>query len=134
MSGGAAASKAEVENTLQLLGQQLTDSGHPLQAIKCYVALLSQSLMPTDEAATLLKLGQLLMEHTHNVQEAKQHLQKVVCPRPLAVSILVLQHIQHVLTVARLLLVVWNFCVPAGPSLSSGDAGSAAAWPASAEV
>lgn len=90
MSGGAAASTADVSNTLQLLGQQLTDSGHPLQAIKCYVALLNQSLMPTDEAAALLKLGHLLMEHTHNVQEAKQHLQKAVCFRPLAMSIAVL--------------------------------------------
>jgi hypothetical protein len=90
MSGGAAASTADVSNTLQLLGQQLTDSGHPLQAIKCYVALLNQSLMPPDEAAALLKLGHLLMEHTHNVQEAKQHLQKAVCFRPLAMSIAVL--------------------------------------------
>jgi hypothetical protein len=41
--------------------------------------MLSQSMLPSDEAATRLRLGQLLMEHTLNVQDAKQHLQKAVC-------------------------------------------------------
>jgi hypothetical protein len=75
----SSASAAEVVSTLQLLASRLAADGHPLQAIKCYVAMLSQSMLPSDEAATRLRLGQLLMEHTLNVQDAKQHLQKAVC-------------------------------------------------------
>lgn len=77
-SAAAGASAAEVVSTLQLLASRLAADGHPLQAIKCYVAILSQSMLPSDEAAARLRLGQLLMEHTLNLQDAKQHLQKAV--------------------------------------------------------
>lgn len=86
------ASAAEVADTLQQLASRLAD-GHPMQAIKCYVAVLSQSMLPSDEAAARLRLGQLLMQHTLNVQDAKQHLQKAVradqpqlLPRPVSTS------------------------------------------------
>jgi hypothetical protein len=75
---GAAVSVAEVADTLQQLASRLAADGHPMQAIKCYVAMLSQSMLPSDEAAARLRLGQLLMQHTLNVQDAKQHLQKAV--------------------------------------------------------
>lgn len=78
MSSAAGASAAEVVHTLQVLASHLSADGHPLQAIKCYVAMMSQSMLPSDEAAARLRLGQLLMEHTLNVQDAKQQLQKAV--------------------------------------------------------
>lgn len=77
MSGVASA--AEVADTLHQLASRLAVDGHPMQAIKCYVAMLSQSMLPSDEAAARLRLGQLLMQHTLNMQDAKQHLQQAVC-------------------------------------------------------
>lgn len=50
-----------------------------MQAIKCCVALLQQqSMLPSDEAAVRLNLARLLLAHTLNVADAKQHLQKAV--------------------------------------------------------
>lgn len=71
-------SAAEVKSALEQLAGSLAAQGHHLQAIKCYTAILGQSLLPADEAATRLKLAQLLLEHTTNVADAKQHLQKAV--------------------------------------------------------
>jgi hypothetical protein len=72
------ATAAEVQGTLQVLASRLAVDGHFLQAIKCYTAILGQSLLPADEATARLQLAQLLLEHTHNVSDAKQHLQKAV--------------------------------------------------------
>jgi MAternally-affected-uncoordination protein len=72
------ATAAEVQSTLQVLASNFTADGHFLQAIKCYTAILGQSLLPADEATARVQLAQLLLEHTHNVHDAKQHLQKAV--------------------------------------------------------
>lgn len=69
---------AELHSTLQQLAARMAADGHPIQAIKCYLAVLNQSMLPSEEAATRLKLSQLLLQHTLNVQDAKQHLQKAV--------------------------------------------------------
>lgn len=80
MSAAAAKGVAaeELHGTLQVLASRLLADGQPLQAIKCYVAMLGQSMLPSDEAATRLTLGQMLMQHTLNAQDAKQQLQKAV--------------------------------------------------------
>ncbi|WIA32226.1 hypothetical protein OEZ86_003074 [Tetradesmus obliquus] len=70
------ATAAEVQGTLQVLASRLAADGHFLKAIQCYTAILGQSLLPADEATARLQLAQLLLEHTHNVSDAKQHLQK----------------------------------------------------------
>lgn len=72
------ATAVEVQGTLQMLASRLTADGHFLQAIKCYTALLTQPLLPADEATARLQLAQLLLEHTHNLPDAKLHLQKAV--------------------------------------------------------
>lgn len=69
---------AELHSTLQQLAARMAADGHPIQAIKCYLAVLNQSMLPSEEAATRLKLSQLLLQHTLNVQDAKQHMQKAV--------------------------------------------------------
>eukprot|EP00878_Enallax_costatus_P032574 GHUV01035809.1.p1 GENE.GHUV01035809.1~~GHUV01035809.1.p1 ORF type:complete len:211 (+),score=57.88 GHUV01035809.1:404-1036(+) len=69
-------SAADVHHCLQVLADKLTREEHHLEAIKCYTAMLNQSLMPTDEAVARLKLAQLLLEHTSNITDAKQQLQK----------------------------------------------------------
>lgn len=74
----APAEPAGVVGTLQQLGARLADSGHPLQAVKCFTALLGQSLLPADEAAARLRIAQLLLDATLNAAEAKQHLHKAV--------------------------------------------------------
>lgn len=84
MSSTGEVSAADLHNCLQLLAARMSAQGHPLEAIKCYVAMLSQSMLPSDEAAVRLRLGQLMMEHTLNMQDAKVHLQKAVSRRPLA--------------------------------------------------
>lgn len=84
MSSTGEVSAADLHNSLQLLAARMSAQGHPLEAIKCYVAMLSQSMLPSDEAAVRLRLGQLMMEHTLNMQDAKVHLQKAVSRRPLA--------------------------------------------------
>lgn len=75
---GSAVSAGELTGTLQALAARMAAEGHPLQAIKCYVAMLNQSMLPSDEAAARLQLGHLLMQHTLNASDAKQHLQKAV--------------------------------------------------------
>lgn len=73
------ATSKEVHSTLAALAVRFTASGHSMPAIKCYVAMLGHSMLPSDEAAVRLNLARLLLEHTLNMQEAKQHLQKAVC-------------------------------------------------------
>ena len=51
-----------------------------VQAIECLEAALhSKSALPAAEAAIRLQLSQLLLAHTHNVHEARQHLERAVC-------------------------------------------------------
>lgn len=71
-------SDADVHHCLQVVADRLVKEGHFLEAIKCHVATLIQSLLPADEATARLKLAQLLLEHTSNVADGKQHLQKAV--------------------------------------------------------
>lgn len=71
------AAAADVHAALRELGLQLTEYS-PLEAIKCYSAMLGLSLLPDDEARARLSLGTLLLEHTHNAGDAKAHLQKAV--------------------------------------------------------
>lgn len=78
------ATAAEVQGTLQVLASRLAADGHFLKAIQCYTAILGQSLLPADEATARLQLAQLLLEHTHNVSDAKQHLQKAVSTQAVA--------------------------------------------------
>lgn len=63
---------------LGLLAIQFEADGHPLQAIHCLMAMLGQRLMTDMEARARLNLGRLLMEHTCNLQDAYQHLQRAV--------------------------------------------------------
>lgn len=71
-------STAEVQQCLRATADKLIREGHHLEAVKCYVAILNHSLMPTDEAFARLKLAQLLLEHSSNMSDAKQQLQKAV--------------------------------------------------------
>lgn len=52
-----------------------------LQAIKCYETVLQAAAgrqLPAAEATLRLELASLLLAHTHNVTEARQHLEKAV--------------------------------------------------------
>ncbi|GBF89516.1 hypothetical protein Rsub_02088 [Raphidocelis subcapitata] len=63
-------------DALQALAARQAAEGNPLQAIKCLEACLRLSLMPADEAQTRLRAARLLLLHTSNLAEARQHLQK----------------------------------------------------------
>ena len=63
---------------LQQLAGQLEQRGHPVEAIKCLEACLRLSPMRADEAQARLRAARLLLHHTSNLSEAKQHLQKAV--------------------------------------------------------
>jgi hypothetical protein len=65
-------------DTLQLLAAKFSLDGHPLQAMKCLEASLSLSPMPADAAQVRLRAARLLLQHTTNLAEVKQHLQKAV--------------------------------------------------------
>jgi hypothetical protein len=69
---------ADVLAALRQLASKLAADQHYLQAIKAYTAILSLSLLPTDEATTRLRLAQLLLDHTFNLKQAKQQLQQAV--------------------------------------------------------
>lgn len=63
---------------LQALAARLEQEGHAMQALKCLEGCLQLPLMPADEAQARLRAARLLLKHTANVAEAKQHLQKAV--------------------------------------------------------
>lgn len=64
--------------SLLMLATEAGGKGVPLQAIKCLQGMLSLALLPGEEVKARVKLAQLLLDHTRNVQEAKQHLQHAV--------------------------------------------------------
>ena len=54
---------------------------HSMQAIKCFLAVLHAAggrQLPAAEASVRLQLATLLLDHTHNVAEARQHLEQAV--------------------------------------------------------
>lgn len=53
---------------------------HCMQAIKCHMALCQGGAeVPVVEAESQLHLAELLLDHTHDVYEARQHLERAVC-------------------------------------------------------
>ena len=52
------------------------EAKHPLQAIKCLEAAAGADFLPQVEAEARANLGLMLMRYTHNVREARVHLEK----------------------------------------------------------
>ena len=52
------------------------------EAAQCLMAALSLAPPPRVEARARLELGLLLFHHTHNLSEAKEHLDKAVSALP----------------------------------------------------
>lgn len=64
---------------LLLLATQLEAAGQWVGAAKCYEAVLhSGGQLPQAEGATRLHLARLLLQHTHNVHEARKYLDGAV--------------------------------------------------------
>ena len=80
--------EAAVE-ALCILAKGLLASGQQSQAVKCLEAICHSSApMPASAARHRLWLAQVLLQHTQNIPEATQHLQKAVSPaRPFAYAI-----------------------------------------------
>lgn len=52
----------------------------PFQALKCHTALcMGGTEVPLVEARSQLSLSRLLLQHTHNAGDARQHLERAVC-------------------------------------------------------
>ncbi len=61
--------------------QRLVTAGLLTQAIKCFEAVVQAGVgtqPPAAQAAARLALARLLLAHTHNVAEARQHLERAV--------------------------------------------------------
>lgn len=70
--------EAAVE-ALCILAKGLLANGQPSQAVKCLEAICRSSApMPVSAARHRLWLAQVLLQHTQNIPEATQHLQKAV--------------------------------------------------------
>lgn len=70
--------EAAVE-ALCILAKGLLANGQPSQAVKCLEAVCRSSApMPVSAASNRLWLAQVLLQHTQNIPEATQHLQKAV--------------------------------------------------------
>lgn len=63
---------------LQQFAANLLAEGHPLLAIKCLEGCLHLSPMPAEEAQVRLRIAHQLLQHTANLQHARQHLQQAV--------------------------------------------------------
>ena len=75
---GQANGEAAVQ-ALCILANGLLANGQPLQAVKCLEAICCSSApMPVAAARNRLWLAQVLLQHTQNIPEATQHLQKAV--------------------------------------------------------
>ena len=75
---GQADGEAAVE-ALCILAKGLLANGQPSQAVKCLEAVCRSSVpMPVSAARNRLWLAQVLLQHTQNIPEATQHLQKAV--------------------------------------------------------
>ncbi len=65
--------------TLLHITDILQTNGNYLEAIKCLHAALASKEAPQVEVAIRVRLALLLMHHTHNLHEARQHLERAVC-------------------------------------------------------
>ena len=64
---------------LLLLASDLEAGGQWPGAARCYEAVLKAGgQLPQAEAQTRLRLARLLLRHTHNVHEARSHLERAV--------------------------------------------------------
>lgn len=64
---------------LLLLASELDAGGQWPGAARCYEAVLQAGgQLPQAEATTRLRLARLLLKHTHNVHEARDHLERAV--------------------------------------------------------
>ena len=64
---------------LSILAKGLLASNQTFQAIKCLEAVCHSSTQtPVAAAKARLRLSQLLLQHTQNINEATQHLQQAV--------------------------------------------------------
>jgi Cohesin loading factor len=62
-----------------LLAAELEAGGQWPGAARCYEAVLKVGRqLPQAEATTRLRLALLLLQHTHNVHEARDHLERAV--------------------------------------------------------
>ncbi|KAK9828312.1 hypothetical protein WJX74_008420 [Apatococcus lobatus] len=76
MASTSPAPSAAVE-ALLLLAKGFVARGQPVLAIKCYLAICqSKHELPAVEAFAHVRLGRLLLDHSHNVLEAQQALSK----------------------------------------------------------
>jgi MAternally affected uncoordination len=70
---------APASDGLLLLSTELEVGGQWPSAARCYEAVLKAGgQLPQAEASTRLRLARLLLEHTHNVHEARGHLERAV--------------------------------------------------------
>ena len=68
-----------LEEGLSLLAERLAAGGQWPDAARCYEAVLADGgALPQVEAVARLRLARLLLRHTHNVHEARQHLERTV--------------------------------------------------------
>jgi hypothetical protein len=72
---------AATAQALDALAAKFEAENCPQQAVACLLGLLGQSLLPDAEVRARLQLARLLMRHTHNLREAKTHLQRAVRAR-----------------------------------------------------
>ena len=68
-------------DALLRLALQLRDSGCYVPAAKCLLAVCRSNALPATMATARLLLGQLLLDHTRELSEAKEHLTAAVRQR-----------------------------------------------------
>jgi hypothetical protein len=68
----------EATDALMRLALQFSDSGCYPQAAKCLLAVCGSNALPATTATARLLLGQLLLDHTHDIAQAKEHLTAAV--------------------------------------------------------
>lgn len=68
----------EAADALLKLGVEFTDRGCYPQAAKCFLAVCGSQALPATIATARLLLGQVLLDHTHDVAQAKEHLTAAV--------------------------------------------------------
>lgn len=68
----------EPAEALLKLGLQFLDSGCYPQAAKCLLAVCNSNALPATLATARLLLGQLLLNHTHDIAQSKEHLTAAV--------------------------------------------------------
>ena len=71
-------SAAAALDALGFLASSLEIDGKPLQSLHCLLAALGLKPLPDAEAKARCQIGRLLLAHTNNLLEAKDHLQRAV--------------------------------------------------------